>query len=320
MRFEKAQEENERFASHLECWRRYPYAGRLVRHDGALWFVKSGYEKHPGARERDRLGYLLGRDLANVAEVRCVDADGLDALRAMDMDLHPYVHPEHVWLSRFAPDYAGTPLRCASLEHAMAAELVYSLWIRRRDAHAFNRSFVEGLPIFFDHETAFLGEPDLVHAERFFREGPNPGYAGLWRIAVDPRPVLDTPERRRRERARFEDARPHPVRLPVRDRERFWRALDAARDAIAPIRRRTIAARVEEAGFRAAEARSITAFLRRGQTKLAREVERLKELLLAPIPAPAGGPVPSRLRRLAARVPLTLGRRAGRSASGASRV
>ena len=69
-----------------------------------------------------------------------------------------------------------------TLEDAVAAELVYSLWARRRDTHVDNRAYVDGIPIYFDHEICFLAEPHFVHATAFFEALNDYGHAGFWRV------------------------------------------------------------------------------------------------------------------------------------------
>ncbi len=305
MEFERAPGANVRWAQHLECWRRLSYAGRLVRHDGSLWFVKSGWEKHAGARERDRLGYVLGRGIVNVAEVRALHPGQVAELRTIGVELRADLPTDRVWLSRFVGESEPDALPHQTLDGAMASELAYSLWIRRRDAHAFNRAFVGGLPMFFDHETAFLGEPELTKLSAFFRTGDSPGYAGLWRVDTGSHHALDTCVQRHQERKRFAAAGDHPVLLPAHRHARFMDAIDETCDAIRSIPREEIASRIAEAGFEGREAKAVLAFLLRNRARLTRDAAVLKRLLDAPLSERQ--PKPPLLVRAAARLRASVG-------------
>lgn len=294
MDFQRAASANARWAKHLECWYGRSYAGRLVRYRGVLHFVKDGWFKPPGARERDRLGYLLGRDVVNVASVEVLDPPQVAQLRAIGVELRPELPPDRVWLSRFACTASARDLPLETLDEAMAGELVYSLWIRRRDAHAFNRAFVQGLPVFFDFETAFLGEPELRDLGAFFAVGGDPGYAGLWRLDVGTHERLDTCALRAGERARFRARAPQPVWVHARGREAFHAALDRTCEAIRSMPGRRIAAAVRAAGFDRRTGGEIRAFLRQNQARLVEHVAVLKRLLDAP--RAAGRSDPARAR------------------------
>jgi hypothetical protein len=74
----------------------------------------------------------------------------------------------------------------------IAGELVFSLWVRRRDAHPWNRAYVGGVPGFFDHHTAFGAEADNVSLDGFFREGDNAGFTSRWRARILPEGELPT--------------------------------------------------------------------------------------------------------------------------------
>ena len=83
---------------------------------------------------------------------------------------------------RLAHSYSIEELPNKTLEEAVATELVYSVWVRRRDAHTENRVYVKGIPIFFDFHVAFLGEPNLSDINVFFSQTEDYGRAGLWRV------------------------------------------------------------------------------------------------------------------------------------------
>jgi len=89
-------------------------------------------------------------------------------------------------LVRIAQDYDLGELPLADLDQAIAAELAFSVWIRRRDAHPWNRAYVSGIPIFFDHHIAFGAEAENNEINSFFRSGGDGGYTGRWRVRTVP--------------------------------------------------------------------------------------------------------------------------------------
>jgi hypothetical protein len=71
------------------------------------------------------------------------------------------------------------------LDLAVARELVFSLWIRRRDTHSYNRAYLidSNLYVFFDHQTAFLGEPELSDIQVFLdAKKLRAGHANAWAV------------------------------------------------------------------------------------------------------------------------------------------
>jgi hypothetical protein len=172
---------------------------RVVKYDGKNWYVKMKGDPEEG--RRDLLAYLLGRNWANVAEVQLLNEDQFQEIRTL-IDLGDSTSSEKTFLVRLAQDYCMDELPIKDLDEAVATELVFSLWIRRRDAHPENRAYVQGIPLFFDHQTAFLGEPWLRHLNVFFSEGPDAGYAGRWRIReIDQQALLNTAEVRKKAQA-----------------------------------------------------------------------------------------------------------------------
>lgn len=166
--------------------KRSKYAPELVgqKHvvvsDGEkLWVVKH----KPGSTDeekRDRLGYLLGRKLANVAEVKLLNKQEHIQIRTLAGKESSNV--DNTFLVRLGGSYSIEELSCKTLDQAVATELVYSTWIRRRDTHANNCVYTEGIPIFFDHQTAFLGQSELADISTFFSEPATEGHACNWRV------------------------------------------------------------------------------------------------------------------------------------------
>jgi hypothetical protein len=133
--------------------------------------------------------WRLGETWLNIAEV--VFADEVDD--ATWSDGRPFVeqNDSSLVLVRIAQDYLPDDLPIQDLDRAIAAELVFSMWIRRRDAHPWNRAYVSGIPIFFDHHIAFGAQAANLLISSFFRVGADGGHAGRWR--VKPLPAAETP-------------------------------------------------------------------------------------------------------------------------------
>lgn len=132
-----------------------PNGKRIVRFNGKHWFVK--FKPDPEERRRDYLAYLLGRNWANIAEVRPLSESEFAELQSADIALPDWASADNTFLVRLVQDYSLDQLPKVDLNSAVASELVFSLWIRRRDAHTANRGYIDGIPVFFDHQTAQIG-------------------------------------------------------------------------------------------------------------------------------------------------------------------
>lgn len=151
---------------------------RIVTDGGKIWVIKHNH--HQDSEKRDLLGYLLGKDFLNVAEVKLVTNPEVESLKLLLGSSE--IRKDDTFLVRLAHSYTLQEIPCRTVEEATAAELVYSVWIRRRDPHIDNRVYIEGVPIFFDFHIAFLGEPELADATNFFSQTSDYGRAGLWRV------------------------------------------------------------------------------------------------------------------------------------------
>lgn len=148
---------------------------RVVVYEGKLYIVKCGDKK------RALLAYLLGEDLVNIAEAKLIREEDLDEIRKLNIPLEDHACVENTFLVRLVQGYSVEELPIKELDAAVAGELVFSIWIRRRDAHAYNRAYIQGVPIFFDHHAAFLFEEALRDIDKFFST-VGPGHAGSWRV------------------------------------------------------------------------------------------------------------------------------------------
>jgi hypothetical protein len=93
------------------------------------------------------------------------------------------VETDRTIIVRPIQEYGLDELTLKDLDEAVASELVLSLCIRRRDTHAGNKGYVDGVPVFFDHHIAFDEYGDVVQtAEQFFAENGDGGYASKWAL------------------------------------------------------------------------------------------------------------------------------------------
>lgn len=128
--------------------------------------------------------------------------------------------------------------------------MVFSIWIRRRDAHSFNRSFIHGIPVFYDHEAGFLAEKCTRTIDGYFSVGPDPDYAGLWRLNLGEHDALDTLSLRQEERKRFDDnGRDRYTYFPIRDTALFLEEIKNSVRDITSILEKKISHCIRRAGF-----------------------------------------------------------------------
>lgn len=155
----------------------------IVITDGnKFWYLKNGVNSGNDFN-RDLLGYILGKEVANVAEVRPLTQEEFNEIKQLAGITYEFNPIKH-YLIRIAGSYIFDELKWKTLEEAVAAELVFSIWIRRRDTHIDNRTYLNGVPIFFDHGVAFLHEPHMAHITIFSRVNSDHGQPNRWRIKL----------------------------------------------------------------------------------------------------------------------------------------
>ena len=152
---------------------------RVISDGKRVWVIK--HRPRINCGKRNLLGYLLGHDFCNVCEVKLLNKESLEELKQFAYP-HESFNTSNTFLVRLAQTYSLGELPCKTVEEAIATELVYSIWIRRRDTTLDNRVYLKGVPIFFDFHIAFLGEEDLADINVFFSQTQDHGRAGLWRI------------------------------------------------------------------------------------------------------------------------------------------
>lgn len=154
---------------------------RIITDGEKTWVLK--HNNNIDCEKRDLLGYLLGKDFCNVTEVRLLSEQELENIKQFANQDESF-SINNTFLVRLAHSYLLDELPCKILEEAVATELVYSTWIRRRDAHVDNRVYLKGISLFYDYHVAFLGEPDLADINVFFTQTSDYGRAGCWRVRL----------------------------------------------------------------------------------------------------------------------------------------
>lgn len=154
----------------------------FIANENKLWILKPLDRNVIGFTEArlDLLAYKLGNKFTNVAEVKFLSKNEYEDIKKL-CGLDDRNTIENTYLIRLAESYLLTDLPCSTLEEAVASELVFSTWIRRRDAHSGNRSYVNGIPVFYDHHVAIFGEEN-TDADTFFSNTSSFGHAGYWRV------------------------------------------------------------------------------------------------------------------------------------------
>ncbi|MBI5568732.1 MAG: hypothetical protein HY914_02190 [Desulfomonile tiedjei] len=248
---------------------------RVVRFNGKHWFVK--FKPDPEEQKRDYLAYLLGRSWVNVAEVRALSESEFEDLRHVGIVAPKWASKANTLLVRLGQDYTVDQLPNAGIDAAVASELVFSLWIRRRDTHAANRVYINSVPVFFDHHTGFLGEPQLMNLDVFFKPGPDAGHASRWRVEIaGPEATVSTEEVRRIGRAR--DMALHFAR----DLELFNKSIQDAAERVQSQGRDEWLRAARAAGLSETRAQEITTFLEKNCAELGVAIEKMRAVIFQP--------------------------------------
>lgn len=160
----------------------------IVQHRDVHWYIKT---KNKEKKHKEILASIIARQLGfntvNIIEIN--DAD-FDSIKSIDgIKLKDKADSKNTYLIRLVQSYKKEDIPIKNLDEAVASELIFSLWIRKRDTHADNKVFINNIPVFFDFNIAFdINKKDV---NKFFENGKdengeykNWGYAGCWRITT----------------------------------------------------------------------------------------------------------------------------------------
>mgnify|MGYP001607242830 CR=1 FL=1 len=247
----------------------------VIKDQDKFWFVK--YK--PGTRDqekRDLLAYLLGKDICNVSEIKLL-SDSEHAEIKTKLNLDQGSNKNNTFLVRLAGSYSLSELPNQTLEAAVATELVYSIWIRRRDTHSLNRVYLDGIPIFFDHETAFLADPQWAHSTMFFRNNLDYGHPGYWRVKT-----ISSSEKMETIQARNTHNINNRAHHYVYNLEDFKKEIVKAEESVKNLASSDLKQTIIQAGFNQAEAESIDNFLKNNLVTLSNDIAQMKEIIFLP--------------------------------------
>lgn len=256
---------------------RAKYAPELVGQEQIIVFDKEKYwvVKHRKSRlnivNRELLGFILGRDLTNVAEVKLLSQDEhreVQTLSAMGVSSLPI----NTCLVRLGGSYSIEELPCKTLEQAVARELVYSIWIRRRDTHAYNRVYVDGIPIFFDHNIAFFADPEYAHSTAFFKTARDHGYPKSWR-------VKERAGKMTTKQARGVPSENEKAYHYVNDINQFKKELELAEKEMRKTNLADVKQAISDCGFDKKELSLIDNFLSNNLKTLSSDIEQMLEII-----------------------------------------
>lgn len=170
--------------------------------------------------------------------------------------------------------YSLDELPCKTIEKAVAMELVYSTWIRRRDTYADNRVYISGIPIFFDHQTAFLSESKYAHTTAFLKFNPDYGHPFFWRVKQISG-VMTT------ERARGVNRQEDKAHHYVNDLDLFKDELDHAEKTLVEAIPQNLKSLIRSTGFDDLFVDIINNFLLNNLHTLPNDCRQMKEIIFS---------------------------------------
>lgn len=239
----------------------------LVKRKEKIWVVKNK-PISSNEEKRDLLAYLLGSPFANVAEVYLPTNDEIQQINTLRESEVQSLQNHTSYLIRLGGSYRVDEICCKTLEKAVASELVFSVWIRRRDVHANNRVYLIGIPIFFDHGTAFLGQKELADIKSFFGVPAPEGHGGAWRIKVTQAELSTIWSRQ------------HPIDYHyVNNIDDFKGQIDQAKGKIKDVSIDRLKDLISVAGFQKEETEQIWQFLKINQRNIDDDVEMMKTII-----------------------------------------
>lgn len=243
-------------------------SSKVIIQDNKFWYVKLTPDI-----QRPYLGYLLGRNFCNIAETKLLTDEEIAELKTL-LTLPIDAGKNNLILIRIGRTHQINELPCQTLEKAVANELVYSIWIRRRDTHALNREYLpEGIPVFYDFHVAFLWQLDWIHSTLFFRYNPDYGHPPSWRLK-------EINEQMTTEKARNVITQSSLAWHYVNDINKFIEELSNAEDNITKITSTDIHSIIAKVGFDSYFTDMIEDFLKRNLITLNSDIEEMKRIIL----------------------------------------
>ncbi len=252
----------------------------IFLYQGKHWFLKNRPENSQ-EKNLNYLTYLIAKEWLNIPEVIIPSAKVLEALeKNVSQRIGEKINPD-AFLVRLVQDYKETEIPIKELDYAMATEIAFSTWIGRRDAHACNRAFKNGIPMFFDFGIAFG-----VEHQDFLRSGPDAGYAGNWRFSkIENKTIIDLPNLRRFD---YDSRR---ANIPIVSRDRFKLALKQTVDRIKAINPELIYRYALLSGLSEIKSSKISKYLQQRSQQLEENTNKILAILEQGLtdPGPSAG-------------------------------
>ena len=242
----------------------------VVVTDGSKHWVIKPRNVATNEEKRDLLGYLLGHKFANIAEVKLLSPEEHKEIKILSGRGDDST-PSNTYLVRLAGSYSLDELPCKTTEEAVATELIYSTWIRRRDTHVDNRCYINGVPIFFDHHVAF-GAEGVLTAEAFFTAAASYGHASFWR-------VKEIPDQMTTLIARNVDRNVAGAHHYIHDLDEFRKQLDTKVKELPALIGNDWKKLIFEAGFTSEDVESIYTILKNDLSNLEQDIDRMKQTI-----------------------------------------
>ncbi len=242
-------------------------APNVVFQDNKFWYVK----KTPDVK-RPFLGYILGKSFCNIAETKLLSDEEMMELKTL-FSFNIDASKDNTLLVRLASSHKLEELPCQTIEKAVATELIYSTWIRRRDTHALNREYnPQGIPVFYDFHIAFLAELKWIHSTLFFKDSPDYGHPPSWK-------VKEVSEGVTTERVRDVTTQSSLAWHYVRSIKQFVKELSDAEESVKQLASTDIHSLIISASFDLPEADRIEDFLRKNLITLHSDIEEMKKII-----------------------------------------
>lgn len=240
---------------------------RVVLRENKYWYVKTTPDI-----KRPYLGYVLGRGICNIAETKMLSNEEVAELKTL-LSLPIDTSIDNTLLIRLASSHRLEELPCQTVEKAVATELVYSIWIRRRDTHAENREYnLQGIPVFYDFHIAFLAQLKWIHSTMFFKDNPDYGHPPSWR-------VKEIDENMTTERARNVITQSSKAWHYVGSIEQFTKELSLAEESVKKLTEADTRSVITSAGFDSSSIDMIENFIRQNLITLHSDIEEMKKII-----------------------------------------
>lgn len=145
----------------------------IIKYGGKHWAVFTDPDRYL----REKAVSIIGEGIVNIPEIKLLsEQESLTIKQLLNLPTDPK------YIIKLAQDYQLSELPLKDLDSAVAGELIFCTLIRKRDAHEYNRSYInEEIPVFYDSHVSFGWDPDRKEIDKFFSY-TGLGEAGAWKL------------------------------------------------------------------------------------------------------------------------------------------